>query len=170
MIVSRCVSYTYYYLGGRIAFAVVLLVSAIVFATQYKKLGIFPALVCVVLIFAILIDFFTYRKVSVFVVSETNVNTLRIYPLIMWFEQYTPPSELGTEKRIRFHTSTIIFVVAILIGIIILALALAVKRSRIDAIKANKALNRIMLGMTIVLFVEFMRGLNAVLAFAELPA
>ena len=171
MIVSWCVRYTYYYAIGRIVSAVCLFIIAVVFFTQCKKICIFPALICSALLFAIMVDFFVYKRTMVFFASDTDVNTLRIFPLIMWFEKYRdlshPQNSWATRENldlIRFETCTIIFVIAALIGIIILSLAIAVRKSKIDVAKANKALRRTTLGLTIFLIVEFMRGLFILLA------
>ncbi|MDE6473804.1 MAG: hypothetical protein K2L70_01710 [Clostridia bacterium] len=164
MIVSWCVRYTYYYATGRIVSAVCLFVLAIVYATQYKKIGIFPMLVCSVIFFAIAVDFFKFGA-NAFFGASTDVNTLRIYPLIMQFEKYRdlshPQNSWATDDNldlIRFSTCTVTFVIAMLVGIIIMSVALLVKKSKQDDVKANKILCRTMLGLTVFLFVEFMRG------------
>ena len=164
MIVSWCVRYTYYYATGRIVSAVCLFILAIVYATQYKKIGIFPMLVCGVIFFAIAVDFFKFGA-NAFFGASTDVNTLRIYPLIMQFEKYRdlshPQNSWATDDNldlIRFSTCTVTFVIALLVGIIIMSVALLVKKSKQDVVRANKILCRTMLGLTVFLFVEFMRG------------
>ncbi|MDE7348441.1 MAG: hypothetical protein K2N53_02135 [Clostridia bacterium] len=137
---------------------------AIVYATQYKKIGILPTLVCSVIFFAIAVDFFKFGA-NAFFGASSDVNTLRIYPLIMQFEKYRdlshPQNSWATSDDldlVRFSTCTVIFVIALLVGIIVLSLVLAVKKSKLDVAKANKVLRRAMLGLSIFLFVEFMRG------------
>ncbi|MDE7191407.1 MAG: hypothetical protein K2O35_02940 [Clostridia bacterium] len=165
MIVSWCVSYTYFYLVGRIISVACLMIITIVFSTIYKKIGIFPALVCSALMFAIMVDFFVYKKTTVFMAWNSDVNTLRIYPLIIHFEKYRdlshPQNAWATSDNldlVRFNTCTITFVMAIIVGIIVLSISLAVKKSKLDVARANKTLRRLMLGLSIFLFVEFMRG------------
>lgn len=163
MIVSWCVRYTYYYLDGRIVSAICLFILAIVFSTQYKKIGLFPAFVCSTLFVAIIVDFCMYKKESVLIVSSANVNTLRIYPFVMWFEKYRDLShpQWGSSIKdidlVRTYVGTIIFAMALLLEIIIASVAVAVKKSKLDVIKANKILCRTTLGLTVFLFVELMR-------------
>ena len=171
MIVSWCIRYTYYYLLGRIVAAVCLFVLSIAFSTQHKKIGIFPTLVCSVLFFAIMVDFFASTKLSIYMASDTDINTFRIYPLVIYFHKCRdlshPQNSWANEDNLdlaKTYVCTIIFVMAILIGIIILAVSMAVKKSKIDVTKANKITCRISLGLTIFLFVEFMREIFMLVA------
>ncbi|MDE5756032.1 MAG: hypothetical protein K2I23_02990 [Clostridia bacterium] len=83
----------------------------------------------------------------------------------MWFEKYRDLShpqwgwvEGNDLDMVRTYVCTIIFVMALLVGIIISAVALAVKKSKLDVMKANKILCRTMFGLTVFLIVEFMRA------------
>ena len=123
------------------------------------------------MIFAILIDFFKPGG-SLFFASSTDVNKLKIFPFIMWFCKYrdlSHPQNAWADStrldKVEYCTINVAFSVVALIGILILSITLAVKKSKLDAILANKALRRTSLGLTIFLFVEFMRALLLLVSY-----